>query len=237
MNLPGPTLVRCVIESYHWIAFYTQSQIFILQALPILLNFSLATKCFDEYNLHSQKATMFFKNKRHANLAIIVLLLLCRNIWVLLSVLLAKEGKISLDGKQNAKLCSWLQCFPAASKDLHWPCSQRPDRVSLNPTVLFLPLHSLTCLYFCRKKFWQASLPVDPKSLIRRAVCWFGKACWDILFLHGLHFPHRGEENLWKLPVLPSTMFSTSEENDGPRDDAHSHTVAVHATHKLSFSF
>lgn len=32
-------------------------------------------------------------------------------------------------------------------------------------------------------------------------------------------------------------MFSTSEENDGPRDDAHSHAATVHAPHKFSFLF
>ena len=56
---------------------------------------------------------------------------------------------------------------------------------------------------------------------------WLGEAHCNLKVLCGLYFPHRGEKNPWKPPVLSSTLFSASEERrwrscEGPRDNTHS---------------
>lgn len=106
---------------------------------------------------------------------------------------------------KSTKACyNALQLFQRAYNDLgargqrgfHWI-----------PQYYSWLLQFLACLYFCRGIFWQASLPLNLKTLNKRAMCWFREARWNTQFLCELRFPHRDEKNLWTLLVLLLTVF------------------------------
>lgn len=145
---------------------------------------------------------VFSKNKEHTDLDIVVLLLSCFYIWVLLSVLSAKEREIWQDEKWNVNHRRLLQCSPAASKDLHrrWTSQYYSWPFNLWHACVSAERGSGRHLF------------LDPKYPNRRTVCWLGEAHWDIQFLCGLHFPHKDEENSWKPPVQPSKLFSATEK-------------------------